>query len=159
MRGQVQAAGFGPAAHRAFPHTTTHTPASLVELLKTRSYYLVADADEQARTVQGVRSLVAEHPSLVQRFWDYEAGMIAVMADVFPLLTARKPWRARQAINDALHTRTRLVVAHRPGTAASADLVAWLDDGRVRALAPHEVLLREPGYRAVFTAPELAGGS
>src|SRR6266508_3925448 len=31
---------------------------------------------------------------------------------------------------------TRLVVAHRAATAARADLVAWLDGGRVRALAP-----------------------
>lgn len=67
--------------------------------------------------------------------------------------------RITTALNDALHTRTRLVVAHRLSTAATADLVVWLDSGRVRALAPHEVLLRDPGYCAVFTAPELADGS
>ncbi|MET9494648.1 ABC transporter ATP-binding protein [Streptomyces sp. NPDC006552] len=45
---------------------------------------------------------------------------------------------------------TRLVVAHRATTAARASAVAWLDAGRVRALAPHERLWRDPAYRAVF---------
>jgi len=53
---------------------------------------------------------------------------------------------------------TRLVVAHRVATAARADLVAWLDGGRVRALAPHAELWRDPDYRAVFAAPEGSGG-
>jgi ATP-binding cassette subfamily B protein len=47
--------------------------------------------------------------------------------------------------------RTRLIVTHRPATAARADLVVWLADGRVRAVAPHEELWRDPGYREVFT--------
>jgi ATP-binding cassette subfamily B protein len=46
--------------------------------------------------------------------------------------------------------RTRLIVTHRAATAARADLVVWLDAGRVRAVAPHDALWREPGYRAVF---------
>ncbi|WP_370945329.1 ABC transporter ATP-binding protein [Amycolatopsis sp. cg5] len=56
-----------------------------------------------------------------------------------------------QAIESALPGRTRVVVTHRATTAARADLVAWLEDGRVRAVAPHRALMREPGYRAVFT--------
>jgi len=52
------------------------------------------------------------------------------------------------------HTRTpsqtRLVIAHRASTAARADLVAWLQDGKVRALAPHHQLWHDPDYRAVF---------
>ncbi|WP_253289632.1 hypothetical protein [Verrucosispora sioxanthis] len=46
--------------------------------------------------------------------------------------------------------RTRLVVTHRVATAATADLVAWLDAGRLRALAPHRRLWTDPDYRAVF---------
>ena len=52
---------------------------------------------------------------------------------------------------------TRIVVAHRAATAARADLVAWLDGGRVRALAPHLELWRDADYRAVFAAPEGSG--
>jgi ATP-binding cassette, subfamily B, bacterial len=46
--------------------------------------------------------------------------------------------------------RTRLVVTHRVATAARADLVAWLDGGRLRGLAPHSELWGDPAYRAVF---------
>ncbi|MFD2417699.1 ABC transporter ATP-binding protein [Amycolatopsis pigmentata] len=45
---------------------------------------------------------------------------------------------------------TRVSVTHRAVTAGRADLVAWLDNGRIRALAPHAVLWADPDYRAVF---------
>ncbi|HJQ47836.1 MAG TPA: ABC transporter ATP-binding protein [Amycolatopsis sp.] len=45
---------------------------------------------------------------------------------------------------------TRVVVTHRPVTAARADLVLWMEKGRIRAMAPHERLWRNPEYRAVF---------
>ncbi|MDR7277767.1 ABC transporter ATP-binding protein [Catenuloplanes atrovinosus] len=47
---------------------------------------------------------------------------------------------------------TRVVVTHRPATAARADLVAWLDGGRLRGCAPHRELWCDAGYRAVFSA-------
>lgn len=43
------------------------------------------------------------------------------------------------------------MVAHRAGVAARADLVAWLDAGRLRALAPHATLLADPDYRAALS--------
>jgi ATP-binding cassette, subfamily B, bacterial len=46
--------------------------------------------------------------------------------------------------------RTRILIAHRAATAARADVVVWLADGRVRAVAPHARLCREPAYRALF---------
>jgi ATP-binding cassette subfamily B protein len=46
--------------------------------------------------------------------------------------------------------RTRLIVTHRAATAARADLVVWLDGGRVRAVGPHERLWQQPAYREVF---------
>ncbi|WP_410656860.1 ABC transporter ATP-binding protein [Amycolatopsis sp. lyj-112] len=55
------------------------------------------------------------------------------------------------AIEQALPGRTRIVVTHRAATAARAHTVVWLDDGRVRAVGPHQVLWRQPAYRAVFT--------
>jgi ATP-binding cassette, subfamily B, bacterial len=48
--------------------------------------------------------------------------------------------------------RTRLIVAHRATTAARADLVAWLDRGRLRTLAPHHELWADADYRAIFGA-------
>ncbi|MFC4943036.1 ABC transporter ATP-binding protein [Pseudonocardia sp. GCM10023141] len=52
---------------------------------------------------------------------------------------------------------TTIVVAHRANIAARTDLVVWLDDGGVRAVAPHHELWRERDYRAIFVeadAPE-----
>jgi len=46
--------------------------------------------------------------------------------------------------------RTRLVVTHRMSTAARADLVLWLDEGRVRAVGTHEELWADRQYREVF---------
>jgi ATP-binding cassette subfamily B protein len=68
----------------------------------------------------------------------------ATEAEIAGALTARRSGR------------TRLIVTHRAGTAARADLVAWLDDGRIRALAPHGELWADPAYRALF-APDDAG--
>jgi ATP-binding cassette subfamily B protein len=46
--------------------------------------------------------------------------------------------------------RTRLIVTHRAATASRADLVIWLDGGRLRAIAPHRTLWAHPDYREVF---------
>lgn len=46
--------------------------------------------------------------------------------------------------------RTRLIVTHRLGTAARADLVVWLDAGRLRGFGRHDELWSDPGYREVF---------
>jgi ATP-binding cassette subfamily B protein len=44
-------------------------------------------------------------------------------------------------------------VTHRLATAARADLVAWIDGGRVRAIGPHAELWADPAYRAIHHAP------
>jgi ATP-binding cassette subfamily B protein len=49
-----------------------------------------------------------------------------------------------------LPATTRVAATSRAGVAARADLVVWLDDGRVRAVAPHADLRTDPRYRAVF---------
>jgi ATP-binding cassette subfamily B protein len=46
--------------------------------------------------------------------------------------------------------RTRLIVTHRVSTAARADLVVWLENGRVRAVGPHQRLWNDPDFRKVF---------
>jgi ATP-binding cassette subfamily B protein len=54
------------------------------------------------------------------------------------------------ALTARLGHRTCLIIAHRAATAARADLVAWLDDGKLRALRPHRELWQDPAYRSVF---------
>jgi ATP-binding cassette subfamily B protein len=46
--------------------------------------------------------------------------------------------------------RTAILVAHRRATAATADAVIWLDEGRVRRVGTHHDLEADPEYRATF---------
>lgn len=55
-----------------------------------------------------------------------------------------------RAVESALPGRTRVVVTHRAATARRADVVVWLDEGRVRAVGPHAELWDDDEYRAVF---------
>ncbi|MEO3853774.1 ABC transporter ATP-binding protein [Acrocarpospora sp. B8E8] len=49
-------------------------------------------------------------------------------------------------------SRTRLIVTHRAAMAARADLVIWLERGRVRGYDQHARLWRNQDYRSVFQA-------
>jgi len=76
---------------------------------------------------------------------------LMVLDDVTSSVDTATEAEITRALWRTQHGTTRLIVAHRMSVAASADLVAWLEAGRVRALAPHDVLLADPDYRAVFT--------
>jgi ATP-binding cassette subfamily B protein len=78
---------------------------------------------------------------------------LVVLDDATSSLDTATEVRVAEAFERALKGRTSLVVAHRATTAARADLVAWLEDGRVRALAPHAELWHAADYRSVFSAP------
>jgi ATP-binding cassette, subfamily B, bacterial len=85
-------------------------------------------------------------------------GRILVLDDATSSLDTITEAKLAAALTEGLAGRTRLVVAHRVATAARADLVAWLEDGRIRAVGPHHVLwAAEPAYRAVFAAMAQAG--
>jgi ATP-binding cassette subfamily B protein len=79
-------------------------------------------------------------------------GRILVLDDATSSLDTATEARITAALDAGLSGRTRLVIAHRAGTAARADLVAWLDGGRIRATGTHaDLWAAEPGYRASFT--------
>ncbi len=63
----LAAAGFGPVIREVFRHAVTHTPDTLIELMKTRSYYLTAPAEGRAEIEAGIRNLAATHPDLAGR--------------------------------------------------------------------------------------------
>lgn len=77
---------------------------------------------------------------------------VIVLDDATSSLDTATEVKVTQALTKVLAGRTSLVVAHRRATAARADLVAWLDGGRIRALAPHQQLWAQPDYRGVFAA-------
>jgi ATP-binding cassette subfamily B protein len=78
------------------------------------------------------------------------AGRVVVLDDVAASLDTVTEHHISGVLTGELVDRTRLVVAHRASTAARADLVVWLDDGRVRQVAPHRRLWSGKGYRALF---------
>jgi ATP-binding cassette subfamily B protein len=117
------------------------------------------------RMPEGYRTKLAEAPmsggetqriGLARAF--VHTGRVLVLDDVAASLDTVTEHHIRQVLTGALADRTRLVVAHRASTAAHADLVAWLDDGRVRCLAPHHELWEVPSYREVFDEGLSLGG-
>lgn len=76
---------------------------------------------------------------------------VLVLDDATSGLDLATEYQVTRALDHATHGRTRLIVAHRAPVAARADLVAWLDAGRLRALAPHTDLLPHPAYRAALS--------
>ncbi|MDG4787411.1 ABC transporter ATP-binding protein [Micromonospora sp. WMMD1102] len=82
------------------------------------------------------------------------ADRLLVLDDATSSLDTATEHRIAAAVAAHPDRRTRLVVTHRVTTAAAADLVAWLDGGRLRDLGPHRELWRDADYRAVFAASD-----
>jgi ATP-binding cassette subfamily B protein len=80
------------------------------------------------------------------------ARRVIVLDDVAASLDTVTEHHIGTVLTGALAGRTRIIVAHRASTAARTDAVVWLQDGVVRAYAPHEQLWAQPGYRALFEA-------
>ncbi|MET8168068.1 ABC transporter ATP-binding protein [Streptomyces sp. NPDC005329] len=85
-------------------------------------------------------------------------GRLLVLDDATSSLDSATEAAVLRAMDDTHGNRTRLVVTRRTATAARADLVAWLHEGRIRALAPHQELWRVPAYRSMFRGTEDAEG-
>ncbi|MFJ8330324.1 ABC transporter transmembrane domain-containing protein [Streptomyces sp. NPDC094437] len=77
-------------------------------------------------------------------------GRLLILDDALSSLDTVTEHHITEALAAPGTGRTRLLIAHRATTAARADTVAWLDNGHIRATGPHEVLWRDPAYRAVF---------
>ncbi|MGE7384885.1 ATP-binding cassette domain-containing protein [Streptomyces sp. NPDC004126] len=86
------------------------------------------------------------------------AGRLLVLDDATSSLDTVTAREVELALARDVRARTRLVVTHRAATAARADLVVWLEAGRVRATGAHAELWRDPGYRALFGAGGDAAG-
>ena len=79
-----------------------------------------------------------------------------VLDDALSSLDVATAARVFAALGTLSEDRTAIIVAHRASTAASADVVAWLVDGRIHSVAPHAELWADPAYRAAFmgSSPE-----
>jgi ATP-binding cassette subfamily B protein len=80
----------------------------------------------------------------------WHAGRLLVLDDATSSVDMVTEMQISRTLTDDHAGRTRLIVTHRVATAAHADLVVWLEAGRVQAVGPHEELWYDPAYRAVF---------
>ncbi|MBT2528006.1 ABC transporter ATP-binding protein [Streptomyces sp. ISL-99] len=78
-------------------------------------------------------------------------GRLLILDEATSSLDTVTELRVGEALTREAGARTRLIIAHRASTAARADRVAWLHEGRVRAVGPHARLWQLADYRAVFT--------
>lgn len=93
---------------------------------------------------------------LARAFAHADQARLLIMDDAMSSLDTVTEMQVSRALTGRLGGRTCLIIAHRAATAARADLVAWLDGGKLRALASHHDLWRDPGYRSVFTGEAMA---
>jgi ATP-binding cassette subfamily B protein len=110
-----------------------------------------------SRLPAGYQTLLAEAPMSggeAQRLGLARAiahgGRLVILDDAAAGLDTVTERQVSLALAEAMPGRTRLIVTHRIATAARADLVAWLDDGRIRAVARHAELWSDPAYRDLF---------
>lgn len=86
-------------------------------------------------------------------------GRLMILDDALSSLDTVTEHHVRRALDERAGHRTRVIVAHRLSSAARADRVAWLEDGRIRATGRHDELWSDPDYRAVFRTDVPAEGS
>ncbi|HUR74223.1 MAG TPA: ABC transporter ATP-binding protein [Sporichthya sp.] len=77
-------------------------------------------------------------------------GRVLVLDDATSSLDTVTERQVTTALHAGGGNQTRVIVAHRASTAARADFVIWLENGRVRGYAGHQQLWTRPDYRAVF---------
>lgn len=80
----------------------------------------------------------------------WPANRLLVLDDATSSLDTATELQISKTLTEDRYRRTRLIVTHRTATAARADLVVWLDSGRVRGVASHQDLWQDASYREVF---------
>ncbi|MEV8376044.1 ABC transporter ATP-binding protein [Kribbella sp. NPDC056861] len=80
----------------------------------------------------------------------WAAERLLILDDATSSLDTATELQISETLMGDQQRRTRLIVTHRAATAARADLVVWLDRGRVRAVGCHDELWLDARYREAF---------
>ncbi|KOG57124.1 hypothetical protein ADK75_05370 [Streptomyces virginiae] len=118
----------------------------------------LADADSFIRRLpHGYDSMLADAPlsgGEYQRLGLARALIrnprILILDDATSGLDTITEFKVTSALNSHAADQTRIILARRPATAAHADYVVWLDQGRIRAVGAHHDLWAEQEYRSIF---------
>ncbi|GGS70590.1 ABC transporter ATP-binding protein [Planobispora rosea] len=162
----ADALGLGlPEPGPARPPGSPETPQSPERLETLRAAARAACADAFVRRLPaGYGTPLADAPmsggerqrlGLARAF--AHGRRLLVLDDATSSLDTLTERRVSEALTGELGGRTRLIVTHRAATAAAADRVIWLEDGRVRGYDRHRALWDDPRYRAVFQAADRTG--
>jgi ATP-binding cassette subfamily B protein len=136
-----------PAPARLLAAARDASAAEFVQLLPAGLDTPLAQAPMSGGEIQRI--------GLARAFAHADQARLLILDDATSSLDTVTEMRVSASLTGHFSGCTRLIISSRAATAARADLVAWLDGGRLRALAPHDKLWLDPGYRAVF-APEMA---
>ncbi|WP_416968964.1 ABC transporter ATP-binding protein [Streptomyces sp. 4F14] len=79
---------------------------------------------------------------------------LLVLDDALSSLDTITEHRVTRALLSPATPTTRLLVTHRASTAARADAVAWMEEGRIRAVGTHRELWGVAEYRELFGEKE-----
>ncbi|MDX6283344.1 MAG: ATP-binding cassette, subfamily bacterial RamA/AmfB [Kribbellaceae bacterium] len=109
-----------------------------------------------SRMPDGYRTPLAEAPLSggeaqrlgLARAWTAER--LLILDDATSSLDTVTELQISETLMTDHHRRTRLIITHRAATAARADLVVWLDHGRLRATGRHDDLWQDAAYRKAF---------
>ena len=78
---------------------------------------------------------------------------VLILDDATSAVDPTKEHEIRDALGEAMASRTTIVIAHRPATIALADRVVLLDEGRIVAVGTHtDLLANNERYREVLAA-------
>lgn len=80
---------------------------------------------------------------------------VLILDDATSAVDPTKEHEIRAALDEVMHGRTTLIIAHRAATVALADKVAVVDGGRVLAVGTHDHLIETlPRYREILARTE-----
>jgi ATP-binding cassette subfamily B protein len=67
---------------------------------------------------------------------------VLLLDEATSALDAESEHQVQRAINELMHERTTVIIAHRLATIRDADCIAVLDEGKVVATGTHDELLK-----------------
>ncbi|MEK9725421.1 MAG: ATP-binding cassette domain-containing protein, partial [Rhodospirillaceae bacterium] len=84
---------------------------------------------------------------------------VLILDEATSHLDAVSEQMVRSALEDLMHDRTTVVIAHRLSTVRNADLIVALDDGRVVEQGRHAELLARGGLYAHLVQRQISGAA